>query len=269
METFMQLAVIQICVDLTLQPRIAGLDAAHVQELEGVSKNWPPLAVVAQGENYVLVDGFHRYAAAQNLGLDQVPVRVLDYPEDGDLHALAFALNAIHGRPLTLTDRRTYAVRLLRQHPEWSDREIGRRCGLTQPPVAKLREELEQAEEIAPTDTRVGRDGQVYKIRIQPTKRLLGNLPEPPGQGLMETLFTPQERREQRRIAQYLERLSVALEDQQEFEAWKTSRDAAEACRKVFDEDRVAELAQTLGDYSANILDVARVLGYVEGAARD
>lgn len=102
----------RILVDPALQPRVGGLDAAHIAALKENPEAWPPLVVVERG-GYLLVDGFHRYAAAQNVGLETVPVEVREMPADGDLHALAFALNAAHGRPLTLADRRGEAERLL------------------------------------------------------------------------------------------------------------------------------------------------------------
>ncbi|HUY03947.1 MAG TPA: ParB/RepB/Spo0J family partition protein, partial [Rhodocyclaceae bacterium] len=106
----------KILADPHMQPRVDGLDLEHVRALEAVAEAWPPLKVVRQDDRYLLVDGFHRFAAAQNLGLETVPVLVLDPPEDGDLHGLAFSLNAAHGRPLNLSDRRAFAARLLQAH---------------------------------------------------------------------------------------------------------------------------------------------------------
>lgn len=262
METITAVKLSAINIDQLLQPRTEGIDPDHVRELESVAENWPPLAVVPQGDGYLLVDGFHRFAAAQNLGLDQVPVTVLDIPEDSDLHALAFGLNAVHGRPLTLSDRRNFAMRLLRSHPEWSDREIGRRSGITQPPVAKLRADLESRQEIAATESRIGGDGQVYRVAPSVPKRAAGELPEPVPEALLGKLFTSEERRAQRKLAQYFDRLAVALDDGYAFENWQEAKHAADACRAVFDANQVAELAQRLGDACHNVLDVALALGY-------
>jgi hypothetical protein len=259
LEAIVDLNINQIVVDLRLQPRVEGIDPDHVQALQAVPESWPPLAVVCQGSQYLLLDGFHRLAAAQNLGLDTVPVRVLEPPADGDLEALAFDLNAAHGRPLSLSDRRAFAVRLLRRHPDWSDREIGRRSGLSQPPVAKLREELEARAEIAPTETRVGRGGVVYRVGSNSPSPLPP--PESPGGPV-----TPDQRHAQRRIAQYLERLAGVFRGQDALDSWETSKDAAEACRLVFGPDKAADLAQDLGNYGLNVVDVARALGYVEPA---
>ncbi len=253
----------RIVVVPDLQPRVAGLDEAYVRALEDVAASWPPLVGVRQGNRCVLVDGRHRFAAAQNLDLATVPVRVLDPPADGDLHALAFALNAVHGRELTLDDRRAEAARLLRAHPDWADREIARRCGLAGNTVGAVRARLEQAAQIEQTETRVGRGGYPYAVGTNPKARPLGDLPDPGlGElvgGAVGRLFTSDERRRQRRIAQYLQRLAVALEDQDGLEGWAT---AAEACRLVLGEERAAELGERLGWTSRNVLDVAVALGY-------
>ena len=248
----------KIDVDLALQPRVAGLDLDHVRELETVTEAWPPLKVVRRGERYLLLDGFHRLAAAQNLGLETVLVEALDVPEDADLHAMAFALNAVHGRPLTLNDRRAFAAWLLGVHPEWSDREIGRRAGLVQPTIAKVREALEYDSVITPVETRIGRDGRTYPAKPLPAPDAMGLAP------LLEILgrsFTPAERIAQRETVHYLQRLAETLEVQDRLAGFKTIDEAAEACRVVLGCEKASALAARLGWSSRNIVAIAEALG--------
>jgi hypothetical protein len=262
-----------IVIDPALQPRVDGIDPAHVAVLQAVPESWLPIAGVVRDGRFVLLDGFHRYAAAQNLGLAEILAEVLSMPEDGDLRGRAFALNAGHGRQLTLPDRRAETGRQLRLHPERSDREIGRRCGLAQPTVAAIRAELERTAQIEQTPTRVGRGGYTYAVGANPKQRPRGELPDA---GLGEIvgdavgwLFTSDERRDQRRIAQYLLRLAVSLEDQEELTSWETAADAAEACGLVLGPDRAAQLGERLGWASLNVLEVAHALGYAdEGSGR-
>lgn len=261
-----ELAPEALTVDPTLQPRVDGLDVEHVRQLQDTAETWPPLVVVRRGGGYLLVDGFHRLAAAQNLALRAVPIRVMDSPEDGDLHALAFALNAVHGRPLTLSDRRSFAVRRLQQHPSGSNLEVARRAGLSPTTVAALRERLEADAAIAPTERRVSADGRTY---IAPTApRPAGTLAVPSlGEQLgsaLGRLFTPAERMAQRRTAEYLQRLAVALDDQARLVGWA---DAPAACRAVLGSDRAAALGQRLGTTSEAVLAVAVGLGYHAGEA--
>lgn len=256
MEHSVNVRLRELEADPSLQPREDGTDPAHVQTLEETHEGWPPLKVLRQDGRYLLVDGFHRLEAARNLGLETVPAEVLEAPEDGDLWALAFSLNASHGKPLSLNDRRAFAKRLLQDQPSLADREIGRRCGLSGNTVGALRERLEQSAQIEQIAERVGRGGYRHTVG-----RRAGGLPEPdPGEVITE-LFKPQESRQQKRVARYLERLAVALDDQYGLKGWETHEDAAEACRKVLG-GGAAELAQRLGDGAHNVLMAAVALGY-------
>lgn len=256
----------RITIVTGLQPRVAGLDEGHVRALQEASEGWPPLTVVQQGNAVVLVDGFHRFAAAQNLGLARVPVRILATPPDGDLHALAFALNAVHGRPLSLADRRAEAERLLRGRPEASNMEVSRRAGLSPTTVAAVRSRLEDQDAIAPATERIGADGTRYPAIPSAAQRPAGRLPDPGlGElvgGAVGRLFTSVERRQQRQIALYLRRLAVALEDQGELVGWEEPDAAADACRLVLGEADAAELAGRLGQACERVLTVADALGY-------
>lgn len=262
------LSITAITVDPVLQPRTAGIDPDHVRTLEAVADAWPPLVAVERSGVLILVDGYHRYAAAQNLGLATVPVEIRDLPEDGDLKGLAFSLNAAHGRPLTLQDRRTRANDLLHAHPDWADREIGRRCGLAQPTVAKLRSDLESSAQIEQTDVRVGKGGYTYTVGTNVKQRSAGELPD---EGLGERfagavggIFTSVERREQRQLASYFRRLAVALEDSDDLPGWEMAEDAADACVLVLGQDAAADLGKRLGRTCRNVLNVALALGYVD-----
>lgn len=256
METVTELRIDDIMVDPSLQPRIDGLDADHVRELGEAPESWPPLKVVRRGEAYLLVDGSHRFEAARSLGLESISVEVVEAPPDKDLHALAFAFNAAHGRPLSLDDRRAFAERLLRAQPQLADREIGRRCGLSGNTVGAIRGRLEESAQIEQTAERVGRGGYRHTVG-----RRTGELPDPdPGEAIAE-LFKSQECRQQKRVARYLERLAVALDDQYGLEGWETHEDPAEACREVLGV-QATELAQRLGDGAHNVLMAAIALGY-------
>lgn len=266
-----QIALDRITIDPTLQPRVVGIDPDHVRTLEAVPESWAPLVTVMADGQYMLVDGFHRYAAAQNLGLETVTVDIADMPPDGDLAALAFALNAKHGRPLSLTDRRAEAERLLRAHPEVSNLEVSRRVGLSPTTVAAIRTRLEEADTIAPVQARIGADGTRYPVTTSRSLRPPGALPdEGIGERLKATvggLFTPEERRQQRQLTSYVRRLAVALEDGDDLDGWETAEDVADACRLVLGDDEAADLGDRLGRASRNVLDVAIALGYDDADA--
>ncbi len=261
------LRVDRIDVDPSIQPRTGGIDPDHVRALEESPESWGTLAVVQRAGSHVMVDGFHRLAAAQNLGREEVEVRILDDPKDGDLRALAFRLNAKHGRPLSLSDRRAEAARVLGAHAEWSDREIGRHCGLSQPTVARIREDLEASAQIERTETRVGRGGYTYTAPDRRTGEL-------PSRGLGEALgdavgqlVSRRGRIAQRKVARYLQRLAVALGDLWELDGWDTPEEAAEACRVVLGQEQAVELGASLGASAEHVLAVAEQLA-PEGSSK-
>jgi hypothetical protein len=251
----------EITTDPALQPRVDGIDAEHVRALEPVAEHWPPLKVVKRGGDYLLIDGLHRLAAARNLKLKAVAAEVLDLPANGDLHSLAFALNTAHGQPLTLSDRRAFAARLLRAHPDWSDRVIGRRSGLVQPTIAKVRQELERRADIPVTATRVGRDGRQYAAAPRQAREATKTLG-----GVVETVISAFDRTGRWQISRYLSRLADVLEEQDQLKGYETIDDAVHACRAVLGDDGAKKLAGRLGWSSDNILKIAQALGYSDQA---
>lgn len=260
-QTTLPLADIQI--DVSLQPRVAGLNADHVRALQETPDTWPPLLVVRRGGQCVLLDGFHRYAAAQNLGLENVPATVIPPPDDGDLATLAFAANLAHGMPLSLADKRTRAERLLTEQSDVSNMEIARQVALSPTTIAAIRERLEAASTIAPAGHRVGKGGYTYAVPAD-SRRALGDLP-PVGIGAhIGALFTPAERRQQRAVAHYLQRLALALDDRLAVGGWDGPRAVADAVRLVLGDERAVALGERLGEATGQIYDVALALGYTE-----
>lgn len=100
----------------------------------------PPVTVVYDGAAYWLADGFHRVAAAQLAGFSDITASVR-HGTRRDAVLFACGANASHGLRRTNADKRR-AVETLLRDPEWcqwSDREIARRCGVSQPLVTNLR----------------------------------------------------------------------------------------------------------------------------------
>ena len=80
--------------------------AEHISE----GDQFPPVVVFYDGSSYWLADGFHRYHAHQEAGLDAIDAEVHSGQR---VDAIRFALkaNATNGRPRTSDDmRRAYAV---------------------------------------------------------------------------------------------------------------------------------------------------------------
>lgn len=223
-----------IVIDPTIQPRVGGIDNDHVRTLEEAIDDLLPLSVVVLNGGYVLVDGWHRLAALQNQGRAEVSALVLDVPDDDDVHRLAFDLNASHGRPLSLDDRRAEAARVLEANPTISDREVGRHCGLSQPTVAKIRTELEQSARIERTTERVGRGGYRYEVD------------------------QPQEVDNVTRLRKSFERFFFYVTKGVESEWWDETA-IVQMLLDTCDEDQYDELLEALKDTAAVFASVAQV----------
>jgi hypothetical protein len=101
---------------------------------------FPPLVVFYDGEVYWLADGFHRLHAAIGCEFAEFPCIVNEGGRrDAILHSVG--ANATHGYPRSNEDKRRSVRRLLMdaEWSRWSDREIARRCRVSDKLVRTLR----------------------------------------------------------------------------------------------------------------------------------
>lgn len=135
--------------------RERGLDEGHVAALTELDGDWAPILV--RRDDRLVIDGQHRVAAARRLGRAELPAVLFDGSGD-DGYVEFVRRNVVHGLPLTLDERRHAARRILRSHPDWSDRSIASVCGLAPKTVGRLRECGAATTAVA---GRIGRDGRV------------------------------------------------------------------------------------------------------------
>ncbi|MEU4982749.1 hypothetical protein [Streptomyces sp. NPDC021969] len=145
---------------LTDSPRLDAGDAQHIQTLCHNDAELPP--IVVHRSTLRVIDGQYRVRAYTLLGRRQVAVRYFD-GSDADAFVLSVRLNARHGLPLCLAERRSAAKRIVGTHPHWSDRAIATVVGLSPKTVGRLRDR--SSEENAQSNTRLGRDGRVRPLR--------------------------------------------------------------------------------------------------------
>ncbi len=130
-------------VDNSAQPR-AQMDMIIVAEYGLAMQSgdiFPPVVTFHDGDNYWLADGFHRWYAASAYGIGELPV---DVRKGGLREAILHSVgaNVDHGLRRSNEDKRR-AVEIMLADDEWSqwsDREIARRCGVSQPYVGNLRQ---------------------------------------------------------------------------------------------------------------------------------
>jgi protein gp37 len=156
-----------LTIDHSLQTRVDGIDADLVQrfvEDMGRGEVFPPIAVVQNGKAAWVWDGFHRVAAAQKLGLAELPA-VVTHGTFEDAQDLAFSLpNRKHGKPATRDDiRQTIRAMLLTERwVQRADNWIAEHVGCHNVTASKQRDEMVAAYQIDKLSHLVGKDGKSY-----------------------------------------------------------------------------------------------------------
>jgi ParB-like chromosome segregation protein Spo0J len=137
-------------------PRRNKADENHVQVLAQSPLPLPP--IVIHRATMRVIDGVHRLRAIELRGHSTIAARLFE-GNDAEAFALAVHLNVTHGLPLTLSERKAAAQRVLGSYPHWSDRSIGLIAGVSNKTVGKLRSST--TGEISQLNPRLGRDGKV------------------------------------------------------------------------------------------------------------
>lgn len=127
-----------------------------------------PVTVFYDGTNYWLSDGFHRFYAAKFLDKDQICCKILSGTQsDAVLHAISANINREFKRDKA--DKRKVVETIL-SNPDWkcwSDREIARRCGVSNTFVGKVRDQMLAKSTRYGKQTRIAsRSGQQYPMNI-------------------------------------------------------------------------------------------------------
>ncbi len=140
-------------------PRKSKANEQHIQVLAQSPLPLPP--IVIHRTSMRVIDGVHRLRATELRGDSTIPARLFE-GDDAEAFALAVHLNVTHGLPLTLSERKAAAQRVLASYPHWSDRSIGLIAGVSNKTVAKLRGCA--TEEISQLNPRLGRDGKIRPV---------------------------------------------------------------------------------------------------------
>ena len=126
-------------------PRTTGEDPRHIDALAEVCRDLPP--IVIHRPTMTVIDGVHRLRAIERSGATSISAVFFDGTEC-EAFVLAVKLNAGHGLPLSLADRKAAARRMLADFPEWSNRRLAQAAGLSDKTVAALAIELRRGSAI-------------------------------------------------------------------------------------------------------------------------
>ncbi|MEU7059066.1 ParB/RepB/Spo0J family partition protein [Streptomyces sp. NPDC046197] len=160
-----------------------GVNNDHARLLAESEGKLPPILVHRQTMR--VIDGVHRLLAAELTGRETIAVRFFDGDED-EAFVQAVQANVGHGLPLTLADRTAAATRIVRTHPDWSDRRIAALAGLSPKTVGAVR--ARSSEEIPQTTLRIGRDGRVRRL---PGRKASPAIPDVPEESTSASVSSP------------------------------------------------------------------------------
>jgi hypothetical protein len=105
---------------------------------------FPPIVLFYDGLDYWLADGFHRYFANKRVNSPSILATIMDGSvRDAILHGIE--ANTKHGLRPTNEDKRKGVITMLKdiEWQDFSNREIGRICGVSHTLVNTIRKELE------------------------------------------------------------------------------------------------------------------------------
>ena len=185
-EQSVDLKLDQIQADTRAQSR-AEIDIVVVGEYADDMKagaTFPPLVVFHDQTTYWLAEGFHRYHAYQQAEITTVPAIVkIGGLREAILQSLGS--NADHGKRRSNADKRRAVEMMLRDSEwvKWSDREIARRCAVSNNFVSDLRKDPFICHPMTDTKTAT-RNGTTYTIQT-------GNIGKKAEPVVVETLPLP------------------------------------------------------------------------------
>jgi len=162
-------------------PRLEGENQAHIAWLAETDALLPPILV--DRRSMKVIDGMHRLLAASLRGRETIDVEFYDGSQ-ADAFLRAVEANVTHGLPLSQSDRRAAARRIVTSHPHLSDRSIGESTGLAARTVATIRRSTDAVPQL---NARMGRDGRVRPLDgLAGRRRAAGLLAEHPRASLRE-----------------------------------------------------------------------------------
>ena len=140
---------ISIAIDALIHLRESGIPRAepaereidwnHVESLKARDPaEWPPILITRTSIGYIIVDGYHRVAAALAKRRKKIQAEVRPFPNENALVETAFRSNLDHGLPASKESRSAYAWWLHETYPEMEQIEIARRARISQPTVSKV-----------------------------------------------------------------------------------------------------------------------------------
>ena len=155
-----------------------GLDkelVVHYKENLGIIIDENPIKLYDTPSGLILIDGFHRLAAARQLNWTKIKA-IVKKGSVQDAYAAACLANLKHGKPLSREERKKAIKKYIKLKVKFSNVLIARDIGVDEITIRRARSELEAAGEIEPQEKRLGADNRTITT---PTSTNVEVEPEP------------------------------------------------------------------------------------------
>lgn len=146
-------------LSVTDSPRFSGESEEHVHVLAEAQAELPP--IIVHRATMRVIDGAHRLRAAKVRGDQEIAARFFS-GNAADAFVLSVKSNIKHGLPLSLAERMAAAERIIKSHPQWSDRMIASVTGLASRTIADVR--ARQTGDAVQVTARIGQDGRIRPV---------------------------------------------------------------------------------------------------------
>jgi hypothetical protein len=158
-----------LILDPSAQPRVR-LDSEAIDDYASAmqeGKEFPPVVAYGTERRAFLADGWHRYHAAQAIGLAEIAVDLRPGNlDDAVWHSVT--TNAEHGLRRSNEDKQRAITTALTLRPTLADSEIARHCSVHHSTVSGIRKRLEQAGAIEAAPVReTTRAGEPSRQRVR------------------------------------------------------------------------------------------------------
>jgi predicted transcriptional regulator len=121
------------------------LNKEHLERLVlSDPKGWPDIKVTLCSAGYIVIDGYHRWAASKVKQLKGLYATCETYQSENEIIEAAFRANLFHGQQASQETRGDYAYWLHLMNPTMEQTEIARRVGISQAAVSKAIAKREQ-----------------------------------------------------------------------------------------------------------------------------
>ena len=136
----MKIKIKNIIFRKDLYPRIEH-DISTIQKYAENLDCMPPIEI---NQDYILIDGYHRWTAYKKLEIEEIEVIVIQTKSDNEILALSIEKNAKHGLQLNDKDKKSMAIRLYNSGTGIDKKEIARILSVKKNTVDKYLVDIEK-----------------------------------------------------------------------------------------------------------------------------